>query len=146
MVNWDGERNMINHLSFYYRLSQLTHNRWKEMRMNYFTKESSHSGKKRYEKKRDDQIYISYIFMISFLSHKSTISFYFILLFVWEQVRGGLQWKEIQTEQLRWKSIQCPWWEKMKWEMVDIFVFVRNELLLILFNHLISLSHNLFPY
>ena len=67
---------------------------------------------------------ISFISLTNLPSH--FILFYFI---VREQVRGGLQWKEIQTEQLRWKSIQCPWWDKWN-ERWLIYLFCEKWIII----------------
>ena len=88
---------------------------------------------------------VKYIFHTSLWSHFSLTNLpsHFILFFVWEQVRGGLQWKEIQTEQLRWKSIQCPWWDKMRdgWYICfcEKWIIINS----ILPSHLSSLSQSL---
>ena len=110
--------------------------------MNYFTKESSHSGKKINEKRE----MVKYIFHISSWSHFSLtnlpshlISFHFIFCVRTGQrgftVKGDSDWA------IEMKIYPISLVRKMRdgWYIC----FVRNELLLILFYHLISLSQSL---
>jgi len=124
-------RDMINHL-----------NRWKEM--NYFTKESSHSGKKIYEKRE----MVKYIFHTSSWSHFSLTNlpshFYFILFLcenrserVYSERRFRLSnWDENLSNVLGEKN------EKMR----DGWYLFCEKWIIINFVLPSHLSLNLFPY